>query len=174
MSRYLYSFMLTTSNTVYSDYNDGFSETTNSTAETQTRRLRNTAQSGTDTTGKISWKSSPYGPSPNRASNPLLLAFNAILTGFTLSNIIKGFVWSIALTNMHFMGVKALQIPGGFVGLSLARVILCASISWSVCCVGVILMADMEVNIVQQLLFSVIAATGVAAVHFSGSSIALT
>jgi NO-binding membrane sensor protein with MHYT domain len=69
---------------------------------------------------------------------------------------------------MHFMGVKALDIPGGFVSLSPMRVILCALISWSVCCVGVILMDGMQVNIKQQVLFSIVAATGVAAVHFSG------
>lgn len=127
----------------------------------------------TDISETGSWKGSPYDPSPSRAVNPLLFAVNAMLNGFRLLNVIKGFVWSIALTNMHFMGVKALQIPKGFVALSPARVILCASISWSVCYVGVILMADIEVNIFQQLLFSVIAATGVAAVHFSGLSLAL-
>jgi hypothetical protein len=112
---------------------------------------------------------SVYEQSPASASNTLVFAVQAILNGLTLANISKGFVWSIALTNMHFMGVKALDIPGGYVTLSPARLILCGFISWSVCCVGVILMAGMEVNLKQQILFSVVAATGVAAVHFSGS-----
>jgi len=109
-------------------------------------------------------------PNAAAARNTLFFAAQAVLDGLTLVNMSKGFIWSIALTNMHFMGVKALNIPGGFVVLSPPRVILCALISWSVCCVGVILMAGMEVNIKQQLLFSVVAASGVAAVHFSGSS----
>jgi signal transduction histidine kinase len=161
------------SNINHSDYNDANSGATSSTAESNTLTSLNNAQPGVDTAGTMSWESSPRDSAPSPASNPLLLALNATINGFTLANVIKGFVWSIALTNMHFMGVEALRIPDGFVALSLTRVILCASISWSVCCVGVILMAEMEVNIVQQLLFSVIAATGVAAVHFSGLSTAL-
>lgn len=39
--------------------------------------------------------------------------------------------------------------------------------SWSVCCVGVIAMAGMESNIKQQVFLSIVAASGVAAVHFS-------
>ncbi|KAJ5320898.1 hypothetical protein N7476_003900 [Penicillium atrosanguineum] len=100
--------------------------------------------------------------------NTLLITANVLLNGLTFANVVKGFVWSIALTNMHFMGVKAMDIPGGFVSLDPLRVMLCALISWSVCCVGVILMAGMEVNLKQQVVFSVVAATGVAAVHFSG------
>jgi len=168
MRRQAHPALFPFSNINNSDYNDANSEATSSTAESNTRLLLNNTQPGVDSAGTMSWKSSPPDSTPSQASNPLLHALNAILNGFTLSNVIKGFVWSIALTNMHFMGVKALQIPDGFVTLSLARVILCASISWSVCCVGVILMAEMEVNIAQQLLFSVIAATGVAAVQFSG------
>jgi NO-binding membrane sensor protein with MHYT domain len=98
----------------------------------------------------------------------LLITANTLLNGLTFANVVKGFIWSIALTNMHFMGVKAMDIPGGFVSLDPLRVMLCALISWSVCCVGVILMAGMEVNIKQQVVFSVVAATGVAAVHVSG------
>lgn len=102
------------------------------------------------------------------ALNVLLMTANALINGLTFANVVKGFVWSIALTNMHFMGVKAMDIPGGFVSLDPLRVLLCALISWSVCCVGVILMAGMEVNLKQQVVFSIVAATGVAAVHFSG------
>lgn len=42
----------------------------------------------------------------------------AIIGGFILPSVIKGFVWSIARTNMHFMGVKVLEIPGGSVVLN--------------------------------------------------------
>lgn len=113
-------------------------------------------------------KNATHNSSTDTASGTLVRSFMAILGGLSLVNVTKGFVWSIALTNMHFMGVKALQIPGGTVVLSPIRVVLCAAISWSVCCVGVILMAAMESNLKQQVLFSVVAATGVAAVHFSG------
>jgi NO-binding membrane sensor protein with MHYT domain len=100
----------------------------------------------------------------------LLVSDVAVLNGFTLANVAKGFVWSISVTDMHFLGVKALDIPHGFVALDPARAILCATISWAVCCVGVILMGGMEINISQHFLFSVVAATGVAAIHFSSLS----
>jgi NO-binding membrane sensor protein with MHYT domain len=112
---------------------------------------------------------SVFDPNPSPATNTLVFAAQTILNGLTLVTVIKGFVWSMAITNMHFIGVKALVIPGGFVVLSPARVILCALVSWSVCCVGVILMAGIEVNIKQQIFFSIVAASGVGAVHFSGT-----
>jgi NO-binding membrane sensor protein with MHYT domain len=159
------------SNTNQSDYDYAYSDDSHSTAGSRSRLLLDNRYLGADTTGMSSSRSnSVYEPSPNPPRNTLLFAAQTVLNGLTLVNVTKDFVWSIALTNMHFMGVKALDIPGGFVALSPARVILCALISWSVCCVGVILMAGMEVNIKQQVLFSVVAATGVAAVHFSGLS----
>jgi NO-binding membrane sensor protein with MHYT domain len=153
--------VLTFSHINPSDYDVTHSDDTQSSTS-----LDNTYQLALDS----SRTNSLYEPAPSPPSNTLLFAAYTILNGLTFVNVTKGFVWSIALTNMHFMGVKALVIPDGFVALSPARVILCALISWSVCCVGVILMAGMEVNIKQQVLFSVVAATGVAAVHFSGLS----
>lgn len=105
---------------------------------------------------------------PTSMSRVLLSTGQALINGFTLATVTKGFVWSTALTNMHFMGVKALKIPRGYVTLMPLRVVLCAFVSWSVCCVAVTLMGGMEVNIKQQVLFSVVAASGVGAVHFSG------
>lgn len=144
------------------------SNNTSSTAVPQSRSLLyNTPhETGTMRTSRqrkniVSARSAP-------TLNMLLITANTLLNGLTFANVVKGFVWSIALTNMHFMGVKAMDIPGGFVRLDPLRVMLCALISWSVCCVGVILMAGMEVNVKQQVVFSVVAATGVAAVHFSG------
>ena len=46
--------------------------------------------------------------------------------------------------------------------------ILSALISWTVCTVGSILMAKMETHLPQQILFSVLATAGVAAMHFTG------
>lgn len=161
-------------NTTQSDYDDADSDNDSPTAESQSRWPLNNASSGADAAEFSNLGSNAaFQPVPTSEINALLFATHAILNGLTLVNVTKGFIWSIALTNMHFMGVKALNIPGGFVALSPARVILCAAISWSVCCVGVILMAEMEVNVLQQVLFSVVAATGVAAVHFSGLSQAL-
>ncbi|KAF2428602.1 hypothetical protein EJ08DRAFT_321197 [Tothia fuscella] len=114
------------------------------------------------------WGGPFYDPNHAPVGNVLVSTAQAVLGGFTLPNMTKAFIWSLGLTNMHFMGVKALNIPGGYVSLDPLRVILCGTISWSACCVGVILMAGMEVNITQQLLFSVISAAGVAAKHFTG------
>lgn len=164
--------MLSFNNTKQADYDDAHSNDSHLTSESPARLLLDNTYLRPGTTGMNSSRfNSVNEPILNPPSNTLLFAAQAIINGLTIANITKGFVWSVALTNMHFMGVKALDIPGGFVALNIARVILCAMISWSVCCVGVILMAGMEVNIKQQVLFSVVAATGVAAVHFSGLSI---
>jgi NO-binding membrane sensor protein with MHYT domain len=157
------------SNLDQGNYDGAYMDDTRSASESPSRFSLDNTHPRVDTAAvNGSRRNSFYEPSRTPDSNTLLFAARAIFEGLTLANVTKGFVWSIALTNMHFMGVKALDIPGGFVALNPARVILCALISWSVCCVGVILMAGMEVNIKQQVLFSVVAATGVAAVHFSG------
>jgi NO-binding membrane sensor protein with MHYT domain len=154
--------MLYDRHTNHRNYGDVHSDNAYSTAGSQ-------SPLSFDDTGIESLRSNfGYDSSPDPASNTLLFAARAVYSDLTITNVTKGFVWSLALTNMHFMGVKALDIPGGFVALSPPRVVLCALISWSVCCVGVILMAGMEVNFKQQILFSIVAATGVAAVHFSG------
>ncbi len=63
-----------------------------------------------------------------------------LYTGFTYKNTMKGFLWSLAITTMHWAGLKALSIPEGFLKLNYMLVILSAIISWCVCVVGCILM----------------------------------
>lgn len=105
-------------------------------------------------------------PSPTNALVGIakLLYYGATVTSFT-----KGFIWSLAITSMHWVGIMALQIPGGFITVQPFIVLLSALISWLVCTVGCILIPHIEVNLSQQLLFSVVAAAGVAAMHFTGS-----
>ncbi len=88
--------------------------------------------------------------------------------GATLRHFAKGFIWSLAITSMHYVGIMALKIPGGHVTLQPLIVLLSALISWLVCTIGCILIPQIEVNLSQQLIFSVVAAVGVAAMHFSG------
>lgn len=101
-------------------------------------------------------------------TNPLVATMTALFDGLTPRNLAKGFVWSLAITGMHFSGILALRVPDGRCTLDLALVALSAVICWVVCVVGCILMASMETRLSQQLLFSLIATSGVAAMHFTG------
>ena len=101
-------------------------------------------------------------------TNPFKFTVLAIWAGLTFNNIGKGFVWSLAITSMHYVGIIALKVPNGYCKLDVIWVLVSALISWVVCVVGCILMASMELRLGQQLLFSVIATTGVAAMHFTG------
>ncbi|KAL2425623.1 hypothetical protein ABEF91_008510 [Exophiala dermatitidis] len=91
-----------------------------------------------------------------------------IYHGATPRNFCKGFVWSLAITTMHYVGIFSLKIPQGYVTFQPLIVLLSAAISWLVCTLGSILIPQIEVNLTQQLVFSVVAAAGVAAMHFTG------
>ena len=112
------------------------------------------------------------GTSP--AKNAFIATGEAIYVGFTRKNIIKGLLWSLAITSMHYVGVAALRIPNGHITLNVYLVILSAFISWVVCLIGRISMSRMETHFTQQVLFSIIAATGVAGMHFTGKSLSST
>lgn len=108
----------------------------------------------------------------HRSASPTKNAFIAtgetLYAGCTRKNAIKGFMWSLAITSMHYVGIAALVIPNGDFTLEPFLVILSGLISWVVCLVGCILMSQIESHLTQQCLFSVVASTGVAAMHFTG------
>lgn len=106
------------------------------------------------------------------AKNLFVATAEALWKGLTMRNIIRGFLWSLAITSMHYVGIAALQVPDGHYKLQPFLVLLSALISWVVCLVGVILMAQMETHLGQQCFFSVVATLGVAAMHFTGMSAA--
>ncbi|KIW11394.1 hypothetical protein PV08_10694 [Exophiala spinifera] len=91
-----------------------------------------------------------------------------LVHGVKLKKICKGFLWSLAIDSMHYVGVLAMKISGGHFTLNPYIVVLSALISWVVCTIGCILIPQIEINLSQQLLFSCIAASGVAAMHFTG------
>lgn len=107
-----------------------------------------------------------------RTGNPLLMMLMGLWYGLTFLNVAKGFLWSLAITSMHYAGIMALRVPQGRCTLHPGLVLLSAMISWVVCCVGCILMSQMETFLVQQVLFAVVATTGVATMHFTGMSAA--
>jgi NO-binding membrane sensor protein with MHYT domain len=74
----------------------------------------------------------------------------------------------LTIVIVHYVGVIALQIPDGYFTLNIFLVILSGIISWVVCIIGCILMLQMETYLTQQFLFSAVATTGVAAMHFTG------
>ncbi|KAL8685794.1 MAG: hypothetical protein Q9218_007540 [Villophora microphyllina] len=101
------------------------------------------------------------------AKNVFITTGESLYSGCTAKNIVKSFIWSLAITSMHYVGILALKIPHGYVTLNLPLVILSAAISWVVCLVGCILMSKIETHLAQQLFFAVVASTGVAAMHFT-------
>jgi NO-binding membrane sensor protein with MHYT domain len=102
------------------------------------------------------------------AKNVIVATAGLLYAGATCKNLSKGFAWSLAITGMHYVGIFALQVPSGFLQFNKWLVLLSALISWTVCSVGCILMAQMETHLPQQILFSVLAAAGVAGMHFTG------
>lgn len=101
------------------------------------------------------------------ATNVLVGTVKGIYQGATLRNFCRGFIWSLAITSMHYSGIVALRIPEGYFTVQPLAVLLSATISWLVCTLACILIPQIEVNLAQQLLFSVVAATGVAAMRKS-------
>jgi NO-binding membrane sensor protein with MHYT domain len=106
------------------------------------------------------------------AKNVFLVTGETLYLGLTPKNIAKGFIWSLAITSMHYAGIGALNIPSGYYTLDYAWVVLSGMISWIVCVVGCILMSRMETHLGQQFLFSVAATAGVTSMHFTGKIIA--
>ncbi|KAL8765962.1 MAG: hypothetical protein Q9209_007109 [Squamulea sp. 1 TL-2023] len=104
------------------------------------------------------------------AKNTFVSTGERLYSGCTTKNIVKGFLWSLAITSMHYVGILALKIPSGYATFNPFLVILSAVISWIVCLVGCVLISRIEVHLTQQLLFAVVASTGVAAMHFTGMS----
>ncbi|KAF2496131.1 hypothetical protein BU16DRAFT_617623 [Lophium mytilinum] len=109
-----------------------------------------------------------YRQSTVPAKNAFLTTADLLYTGSTRRNIGKGFLWSLAITSMHYVGIFALNVPSGYLRFNPWLVFLSALISWTVCTVGCILMEKMETYLPQQILFSVIASAGVAAMHTTG------
>ena len=108
--------------------------------------------------------------STSPAKNAFIATGEALYAGCTRRNIAKGFLWSLAITSMHYVGIVALRIPQGDFTLEPPLVILSGLISWVVCFVGCVLMPQIETHLTQQFLFAIVACTGVAAMHFTGKS----
>lgn len=105
---------------------------------------------------------------PKETRNIFAFTLSALYAGTTIRNAVNAFWWSLAITSMHYSGMMGLEIPEGFIIFNPFLVLLSATIAWVVSLVGCILMQHMETNLKQQLLFSVVAASGVAAKHFTG------
>lgn len=93
---------------------------------------------------------------------------NRLYVGFTYGNLLRGFTWSVAIFAMHYTGIWSLNIPNGYFEFNTGLVILSGLIAWIVCTVGFILMSQMETYLPQQLIFSVVATSGVASMHWCG------
>ncbi|KIY02861.1 uncharacterized protein Z520_01326 [Fonsecaea multimorphosa CBS 102226] len=137
--------------------------------EERSRRSSTTNHSDSSSLGLPGFMSFRFSKSTTTTTANVILGIGELLYhGATLTNFCKGFIWSLAITTMHYVGLLALEIPRGHVTLQPFLVLLSALCAWLVCTLGCILMPQIEVNLSQQLIFSVVAAAGVAAMHFTG------
>ncbi|OAP58580.1 hypothetical protein AYL99_07670 [Fonsecaea erecta] len=134
----------------------------------RSRRSSSTNHSDGSSLGLPGFMSFKFRKRTTTTTNVLFGIGELLYHGATLINFCKGFIWSLAITTMHYVGILALEIPRGHVTLQPLIVLLSAMSSWMVCTLGCILMPQIEVNLSQQLIFSVVAAAGVAAMHFTG------
>lgn len=104
--------------------------------------------------------------------NAFIATFEGLIAGFSLEAVLMGLLWSLSLTCMHYGGLLAMQIPEGYMTLSPIPVLISAVISWVVCIAGYIYMTNVEPFLSQQILFSVVAAIGIATMHFTGKKAA--
>lgn len=109
-----------------------------------------------------------YKKSSLHAKNAFVVTARLLYWGCTWRNAVKGLIWSFAIDSMHYIGILALRIPGGYTVLKPGLVVLSSVICWVVCCVACVLMSQMETHLGQQFLFSIVAAAGVATMHFTG------
>jgi NO-binding membrane sensor protein with MHYT domain len=149
------------------DSNNSTPAFTDSSEHSVSGRSVSFGSSSTSTFGLSSIVNLAY-QSTTPAKNVFIATGEALYLGYTRKNIAKGFLWSLAITSMHYAGILALSIPSGYCTLNYIFVVLSAIISWVVCVVGCILMSHMETHLGQQFLFSVAATTGVAGMHFTG------
>jgi hypothetical protein len=103
--------------------------------------------------------------------NPFVATYEGILGGMSWKALGMGLVWSLSLTCMHYGGLLAMNIPGGYLTLNPFLVILSAIISWVVCLVGYIYLVNIEPHLSQQVLFATVAASGIGAMHFTGEMV---
>lgn len=73
-----------------------------------------------------------YRRSSQPAKNAFVATANLLYDGCTSRNLGKGFIWSLAVTGMHYAGILGLQIPYGYVRFNPELVALSAIISWVV------------------------------------------
>lgn len=102
--------------------------------------------------------------------NAFSATLNGLWAGFCLEAVLMGLLWSLSLTCMHYGGLFAMEIPEGYMSLNPLPVVISAVISWVVCIAGYIYMTNVEPFLSQQVLFSIVAAVGIATMHFTGKS----
>jgi NO-binding membrane sensor protein with MHYT domain len=125
--------------TPFHDRADSNGELTDSSEQSASRRSSSLFGSNSSSYGLSSIMNIAY-RSASPAKNAFIATGESLYTGFTRKNITKGFFWSLAITSMHYSGLKALRVPEGYPTLNPWLVILSALISWCVCVVGCILM----------------------------------
>lgn len=109
-----------------------------------------------------------HGIAPRR--NAFVGTYQGIVAGMSWKAVGMGLVWSLSLTCMHYGGLLAMRVQEGWLTFDPVLVVVSAIISWVVCIAGYIYMVNIEPHLSQQALFSAIAASGIAAMHFTGET----
>ncbi|RDW60974.1 hypothetical protein BP6252_12357 [Coleophoma cylindrospora] len=101
--------------------------------------------------------------------NAFVATLKCVYGGMSWKALLMGLVWSLSLTSMHYVGLSSMRFPGeGYITWEPPLVFASAMVSWAVCTVGYIYMVNAEPFLSQQVLFSVVTALGIAAMHFTG------
>ncbi|MBW0490815.1 hypothetical protein O181_030530 [Austropuccinia psidii MF-1] len=88
-------------------------------------------------------------------------------TRIKLSVTLRAMVWTCAIGLMHYIGIKAIDIPGGRVILAPIPMLLSVLLGFCVSILGCVVM-DMELTIGCQLLCATVMSFGVFGFHYTG------
>jgi hypothetical protein len=105
--------------------------------------------------------------------NAFAATYESLHSNMSWKAVAMGLIWSLAITCMHYGGIAAMHIPGGFLKLYPPLVVLSVAVAWLLCIIGYIYMVNIEPHLTQQILFSVVVACGIAAMHFTGKKVVL-
>ncbi|OAV92344.1 hypothetical protein, variant [Puccinia triticina 1-1 BBBD Race 1] len=108
----------------------------------------------------------PGSPNPEHPSKKIGL-FAAAWSGLRLSALVRATVWATAIALMHYLGIKAIDIPNGRIVLSPIHIGFSAGLGLLGSTLGCIVM-DLELDLSGQLVCATLLSLSVFAFHYSG------
>ncbi|KAA1119108.1 hypothetical protein PGT21_015358 [Puccinia graminis f. sp. tritici] len=108
----------------------------------------------------------PSSPNSEQSSKKIgLLA--AVWSGLRFPTLVRATVWATAIALMHYLGIKAIDIPNGRIILSPIHIAFSAALGLVGSTLGCIVM-DLELDLSGQLFCATLLSLSVFAFHYSG------